>query len=205
MEQSRLSPTAFIEGIRSSTPVAFAVCERASGGIRFWVEATAAGRLPVEKLTCLLAVHCLMTCKSVNDYEILVVSRENLLGSVAQRTRELLDVARSIQCDVRLSPREQEVLAGVRTYLSNKEIGARLNICERNVKRTVTTLFRKFKVRNRVSLVHEAAKWSPTLMEMSSGVHPDFPASGGKTIQAVANLFPLGKCALQTPGDRSVG
>ena len=205
MERSRISPTAFIEGSRSSSPVAFAVCERASDKIRFRVEATAAGRLPVEKLAGLLAVHCLMTGKSVNDYEVLVVSRENLLGSVAQRTQELLDVARSIQCDVPLSSREQEVLAGVRTYLSNKEISAQLNICERNVKRTVTALFRKFKVRNRVSLIYEAAKWSPTLMDMSSSVHPDFPASAGKTIRAVANLFPLGKCALQTPGDSSVG
>jgi DNA-binding CsgD family transcriptional regulator len=205
MERSRISPTALIEGGRSSSAVAFAVCERASDKIRFRVEATAAGRLPVEKLAGLLAVHCLMTGKSVNDYKVLVVSRENLLGSVAQRTQELLDVARSIQCDVRLSPREQEVLAGVRAYLSNKEIGARLNICDRNVKHTVTALFRKFKVRKRVSLICESAKWSPTPTNMSCGVHPDFPAGMGKTIKALADLFPLGKCGLPGPGDRNVG
>jgi DNA-binding CsgD family transcriptional regulator len=95
----------------------------------------------------------------------------------------------------RISPtaREQEVLAGVRAYLSNKEIGARLNTCERNVKRSVTALFRKFKVRNRVSLIYESAKWSPTPTDMSRGVHPDFPAGAGKTVKALANLFPLGR------------
>ncbi len=205
MERSWISSNTFIEGSRSSSPVAFAVCERGSDKIRFRVEATAAGKMPVEKLAGLLAVHCLMTGKSLNHYEVLVVSRENLLGSLAQRTQELLDVARSIQCDVRLSPREQEVLAGVRACLSNKEIAAQLNICERNVKRTVKALFRKFKVRNRVSLIYEVAKWSPTLMDMSSGVHPDFPGGAGKTIKTVANLFPLGKRVLQTPGDRSIG
>jgi DNA-binding NarL/FixJ family response regulator len=156
MGRSQISAKAFAQRNRPSPPVAFAFCERASGTIRFRVDATAAGKLPVEQAASLLAVHCLMSGKTVNDYEVLVILRENFLGSVAQSAQELLYMmARSIQCDVGLSPREQEVLDGVRTLLSNKEIGARLNIKERNVKHAVTALFRKFKVRNRVSLMCE--------------------------------------------------
>jgi DNA-binding NarL/FixJ family response regulator len=117
-----------------------------------------------------------MSGKTVNDYEVLVIPRENLLGSVAQRTQELLDdVARSIQCDVRLSPSEQAVLAGVRTHLSNKEIGAQLNTSERNVKRKVTALFRKFKVRNRVSLMSLRIP-----IGIPSGTQVGLPVGAGK-------------------------
>lgn len=111
--------------------------------------------MPIEQAASFLAVHCLVSGKTISDYEVLVLLREDLLGLIAQRTQELLDVARSVRCDMRLSPREQEVLAGVRTLLSNKEIGGWVNTSERNVKHTVTALFRKFKVRNRISLMYE--------------------------------------------------
>jgi DNA-binding NarL/FixJ family response regulator len=157
MRRSRGSVKTFVQRNPPSPAVVFAVCERASGIIKFRVEATAAGKLPIEQAASLLAVHCLVSGKTISDYEVLVLLQEDLLGLIAQRTQELLDVARSIRCDLRLSPREQEVLAGVRTLLSNKEIGARMNTSERNVKHTVTALFRKFKVRNRISLMYEAA------------------------------------------------
>ena len=58
--------------------------------------------------------------------------------------------------DQPLSPREREVLECVLRNLSNKEIGARLNVSERTVKYHVSALLAKFNVRDRVSLMREA-------------------------------------------------
>ena len=55
-----------------------------------------------------------------------------------------------------MSPREREVLECVLRNLSNKEIGARLNVSERTVKYHVSALLAKFNVRDRVSLMREA-------------------------------------------------
>ena len=51
-----------------------------------------------------------------------------------------------------LSPREQEVLVGLREKLANKEVADRLHISERTVKFHVANLFTKFGVRRRADL-----------------------------------------------------
>jgi DNA-binding CsgD family transcriptional regulator len=137
-------------------PGAFVFCERVSGAMRFKVEAAPGGNLPVEKAASLLAMHCLVRGLTPCDYTVLVVPRGTLLDSVGQRAQELLDLGRAIGTDVRLSPREREVLECVLVNKSNKEIGAQLNICERTVKFHVSGLLAKFKVRDRAGLIREA-------------------------------------------------
>lgn len=137
-------------------PGAFVFCERASGAIRFQVEADPLGMLPVEQAASLLAMHCLVRGQTPCDYTVLVVPRGSLLDPVGLRATELLEAGRSAGSDVRLSPRERDVLDCVVRNLANKEIAAQLNISERTVKFHVSALLAKFKVRDRVSLMREA-------------------------------------------------
>jgi DNA-binding NarL/FixJ family response regulator len=58
--------------------------------------------------------------------------------------------------DVRLTPREVEVLALVRQGLANKQIGRRLGISERTVKAHLSSLFQRLGVADRT----QAALWA---------------------------------------------
>jgi DNA-binding CsgD family transcriptional regulator len=137
-------------------PGAFVFCERVSGAIRFQVEADPFGMLPIEQAASLLAMHCLVRGQTPCDYTVLIVPRGSLLDPVGQRAAELLEAGRAAGSDVRLSPRERDVLDCVVRNLANKEIAAQLNISERTVKFHVSALLAKFKVRDRISLMREA-------------------------------------------------
>ena len=52
-----------------------------------------------------------------------------------------------------ITRREQEVLEGLTMNLTNKEIGARLNITERTVKFHMSNLIAKFKTDGRMGVV----------------------------------------------------
>lgn len=135
----------------------FVLCERASGAVRFRVDAEPDGTMPVEKIAGLLAVHCLVRGQAPEDYELMIVPRESLLDAAAERAQELLAAGRALGAGVKVSRREQEVLDCILQGFSNKEIAARLNVAERTVKFHVSSLLAKFGVTDRVALSREAS------------------------------------------------
>lgn len=66
---------------------------------------------------------------------------------------DILTLLRQTKSD--LTPREQEVLRQVQLGLGNKEIAWNLHISERTVKYHVTSLLRKFEVRDRIGLLRK--------------------------------------------------
>ena len=135
----------------------FVLCERASGAVRFRVDAEPDGSMPVEKIAGLLAVHCLVRGQAPEDYELMIVPRESLLDAAAERAQELLAAGRALGAGVKVSRREQEVLDCILQGSSNKEIAAKLNVAERTVKFHVSSLLAKFGVTDRVALSREAS------------------------------------------------
>jgi DNA-binding CsgD family transcriptional regulator len=142
--------------------------------VRFRVDAESDGSLPTERVASLLAVHCLVRGQAPEDYEVMVVTRESLLDSVAERTQELLTAARTLGSGVKISRRERQVLDGILRSLSNKEIAAKLNVSERTVKFHVSSLLAKFGVADRVALCREAAlSATPTIQAPGSEPPPN--------------------------------
>jgi DNA-binding CsgD family transcriptional regulator len=112
----------------------------------------------VEEAASLLAMHCLVRAQAPDEYVVLVVPRRELLDSVGGRAQQLLSACRDAAgSNVKLSPRQREVLDHVLRDLSNKEIGARLHVTERTIKFHVSRLLAKFKARDRAGLKYEAA------------------------------------------------
>jgi len=139
----------------SFRPESFAICERSTGAVRFRVPADPDGGMPVEQVAGLLAMHCLVRGQAPEDFEVMVVARELLLQTVAERAEQLLAAGRAIGTEVKISRREREVLDGVLQSLANKEIASILNVSERTVKFHVSSLLAKFGVTDRVALSRE--------------------------------------------------
>jgi DNA-binding CsgD family transcriptional regulator len=138
-------------------PECYVLCERSSGAVRLRVEADSDGGLPLDKIAALLAVQCLVRGKTPEEYELMVITRESLLHSVAERAQQILSAGRALGAGVRVSRREQEVLDGVLQYFTNKEIASKLHLSERTVKFHVSSLLSKFGVSNRAALTREAS------------------------------------------------
>lgn len=139
--------------------------ERNSGVAHFQVEAGPDGHLPVDQAAGLLAMHCMVRGQAPSDYAVLVQAEDEILESLVEKADKLLQAGKSVHGQVRLTRREEEVLAGVSDSLSNKEIASNLNLSERTVKFHVSSLLAKFQVRGRMELVREASR-------LSAGVVP---------------------------------
>jgi len=75
------------------------------------------------------------------------ITQHSMLNDISNRVREL---------GARLTPREVEVLELVLEGLSTGEIAERIFLSNQGVKAHLTTLFRKFKVKNRSQLILSA-------------------------------------------------
>lgn len=141
--------------------------ERNTGVAHFHVEAEADGRLPVDQAAGMLAMHCMVRGQSPSDYIVMVQTDDTMLEDLVEKTTKLLQAGHSVTAPVRLTRREEEVLAGVMKSLANKEIAAHLNLSERTVKFHVSSLLAKFRVRGRMELVREATKVTATPLPMA--------------------------------------
>lgn len=149
-------PSPFARKRHPNRPQYFVFCEKLSGAARFRVPAAADGSFPLEQAASLLAIHCLTRQQSPVDYQVMVGVGSDLIHRVTSRASQLLESVWAEDAPTPLSRRQQEVLQGVLRNLSNKEIGALLNLSERTVKFHVSTLLAKFGVSDRVSLMRQA-------------------------------------------------
>jgi DNA-binding NarL/FixJ family response regulator len=149
--------------------------EKNSGMALFHVQAGPDGRLPVDQAAGLLAMHCLVRGQAPSDYAVLVQVENEILENLMEKADKLLEAGRSVHGQVRLTRREEEVLAGVSNSLSNKEIASNLNLSERTVKFHVSSLLAKFQVRGRMELVREVSRHTvgitPGPMPMAREAH----------------------------------
>ena len=132
--------------------------EKTTGVAHFHVEATAEGRFPVEQAAGLLAMHCMVRGQTPADYVVMVRAEEDQLEGLREKAEHLLAAGKSVNSQVKLTRREEEVLGGVMRSLANKEIASMLNLSERTVKFHVSSLLAKFRVRGRMELVREATR-----------------------------------------------
>ncbi len=132
--------------------------EKNTGVAHFHVEAGPDGRLPVDQAAGLLAMHCMVRGQAPSDYVVMVHAEAETLEGLNENAQKLLDAGKSVHSQVKLTRREEEVLAGLMRSLANKEIAADLNLSERTIKFHVSSLLAKFRVRGRMELVREASR-----------------------------------------------
>jgi DNA-binding CsgD family transcriptional regulator len=170
--------------------------ERNTGVSHFHVEAGADGRFPVDQAAGLLAMHCLVRGQSPRDYVVMVQAAPDALEGLAEKAEQLLQAGHSVGSSVKLTRREEEVLAGIMRSLANKEIAVSLNLSERTVKFHVSSLLAKFRVRGRMELVREAGRLTAVPMTVAEPVgpretRPSLPAPHRYT-QVARNVGPIG-------------
>lgn len=141
--------------------------ERNTGVAHFHVEAGPDGQLPVDQAAGLLAMHCMIRGQAPTDYVVMVQAENDNLAELNEKASKLLQAGQSVNGRVKLTRREDEVLGGVVRSLSNKEIGATLNLSERTVKFHVSSLLAKFRVRGRMELVQEASRHTSSPMPLT--------------------------------------
>lgn len=141
--------------------------ERNTGVAHFHVEAGPDGQLPVDQAAGLLAMHCMIRGQAPTDYVVMVQAESDHLEELNEKAAKLLQAGQSVHGQVKLTRREDEVLGGVVRSLSNKEIGATLNLSERTVKFHVSSLLAKFRVRGRMELVQETSRHTSTPMPLT--------------------------------------
>lgn len=173
--------------------------EKNSGLTHFQVEAGPTGEFPVDQAAGLLAMHCMVRGQSPDDYVVMVRAENGLLSGLKEKAEKLLQAGHSVSSPVKLTRREEEVLAGVMKSLANKEIAASLNLSERTVKFHVSSLLAKFRVRGRMELVREASRHSigslPLTMPLTVREARPFaplPANYANTTRSAA-VVPLAK------------
>jgi DNA-binding CsgD family transcriptional regulator len=139
-------------------PDVFFFYEKDTGVSHFHVDAGPDGKFPVDQAAGLLAMHCMVRGQSTSDYVVMVQAGDEILEDLNEKADKLLEAGKSVRSQVKLTRREEEVLAGLMKSLANKEIACNLNLSERTVKFHVSSLLAKFHVRGRMELVREATR-----------------------------------------------
>lgn len=142
--------------------------EQGTGVSHFHVEAGPDGQFPVEEAAGLLAMHCMVRGQSPRDYMVMVEAAHESLEGLTEKAEKLLQAGHSVGSSVKLTHREEEVLAGVVRSLANKEIAAALNLSERTVKFHISSLLTKFRVRGRMELARESTRRIPSMTRPQS-------------------------------------
>ena len=160
--------------------------EKSTGMAHFHVEAGPEGRFPVDQAAGLLAMHCMVRGQTTSDYVVMVQADDEILEGLNERADKLLEAGKSVRSQVKLTRREEEVLAGLMKSLANKEIACNLNLSERTVKFHVSSLLAKFHVRGRMELVREATRQS------AGGVPMALPVATreAQTLEPVVRHYP---------------
>jgi len=130
--------------------------EKNTGVCHFQVETTRGGRFPVDEAAGLLAMHCIALGRCPSDYVVMLSAQNDALKGLTEKAEKILEAGHAVSCRVMLTRREEEVLAGIRRSLANKEIAASLNVTERTIKFHVSSLLAKFQVRGRMELARKA-------------------------------------------------
>ncbi len=175
--------------LRSSRPAftrdVFFFYEKSTGVAHFHVEAGPDGRFPVDQAAGLLAMHCMVRGQTTSDYVVMVQAEDEMLDGLSDKADKLLEAGKSVRSQIKLTRREEEVLAGLMKSLANKEIAANLNLSERTVKFHVSALLAKFRVRGRMELVREATRQTAGGMPMPMPV----PTREAQTFAPVARNY----------------
>jgi len=130
--------------------------EKNTGVCHFQVETTRGGRFPVDEAAGLLAMHCIALGRCPSDYVVMLSAQNDALKGLTEKAEKILEAGHAVSCRVMLTRREEEVLAGIRRSLANKEIAASLNVTERTIKFHVSSLLAKFQVCGRMELARKA-------------------------------------------------
>jgi DNA-binding CsgD family transcriptional regulator len=170
----------------SVRPKLFIFFDKNTGTQRFEVKAGDNGSLPADRAASLLAMHCVARGQMPKDFGVMVAADEDLLNGLAGRAIKLIQSCGEYLPPVSLSRRQQEVLRGIEDNLTNKEIGARLNLSERTVKFHVSALLDKFEVRNRSSLLLHMANLPSAGMASAKDAPLQLPSrKNGRAVPAL--------------------
>jgi DNA-binding CsgD family transcriptional regulator len=129
----------------------------------------------------------------------MVQAEDEMLEGLKEKAEKLLEAGKSVRSQVKLTRREEEVLAGLMKSLANKEIASILNLSERTVKFHVSSLLAKFHVRGRMELVREATRQTagvmPVPMPLATREAQSYePAARNyPTARQAVSVVPLGK------------
>lgn len=140
--------------------------EKNTGVCHFQVEATRGGRFPVDEAAGLLAMHCIVLGRCPRDYVVMLSAQNRALNGLTEKAEKILEAGHSVGGRVRLTRREEEVLAGIMRSFANKEIATSLNVTERTIKFHVSSLLAKFQVSGRMELARKATGYIGGSMPM---------------------------------------
>jgi DNA-binding CsgD family transcriptional regulator len=181
----------------------FVFFDKKTGARRFEVKASKDGSVSMDQAVNMLAIYCVARHHLPRDFQVMVMAEEKLVDDLRRRSLKLMRTCSDAMTRMPLSRRQYQVLTGISQDLSNKEIGARLNLSERTIKFHVSAMLEKFGVRGRADLLLEAGD---CLLEQAAqgreANSESFPVAGNGA-PALSNA--LARPRLMIPMERRVG